>query len=57
MLSGIPRFVQEGYVIPGKHGWGAKDAKLKPDAPQWAKDEYEEWQKFKEQARKEMIEY
>ncbi len=30
---------------------------IKPDAPQWAKDEYEEWKKFKEQTKKEMIEY
>ena len=42
----IPRFVIEGWVIPDKDGfWGMPGAQLKPGAPQWAIDEYEEYMK------------
>ncbi len=53
MLTRIPKFLKEGYIIPDKDGcWGTKDAKLKPNAPQWAKDEYEAWLKSVEELQR-----
>lgn len=38
----MPKFIEEGwgYTEGNEPGW-----KLKPDAPEWAKREYEEFQK------------
>ncbi|MEG0770955.1 MAG: hypothetical protein RR436_03555 [Clostridia bacterium] len=42
--SPLPRFVAEGWIIPDEQGcWGNSKAKLKINAPQWAKDEYKKW--------------
>lgn len=38
MLIEMPLFIQEGYAIYTDEG-----IKIKDNAPQWAKDEYEEY--------------
>lgn len=43
--------VVEKYVIPDKNGFcGTKGARIKPDAQQWAKDEYNKWMEIKAEA-------
>ncbi|MEG2670274.1 MAG: hypothetical protein RR957_07385 [Oscillospiraceae bacterium] len=55
-LGIVPRFVTQGYVIHDKRGfWGTDGAKLKPDAPQWAKDEYEKWKATQAEAERNNI--
>lgn len=45
------------YVIPDKNGYTATSgAKIREDAPQWAKDEYEEFIRELEKARGEDLE-
>jgi len=59
-----PRFMAEGYAIYGNAPFVEIDGKreqmhfghptgVKPDAPQWAHDEYAEYVKMQEQAKRE----
>jgi len=41
------REIIDKYIIPDK-GWGTPGARIKDDAPQWAKDEWAAWRKEQE---------
>lgn len=44
------------YIIPDEDGFiGTFDAKIRDDAPQWAKDEYEAWKETQEKAKEKGI--
>ncbi len=57
LMDGLPRFVEEDYVIEDENGyWGTLGARIKPDAPQWAKDEFREHLEYKQRFYLECLE-
>ncbi|MEG1441675.1 MAG: hypothetical protein RSC29_03345 [Oscillospiraceae bacterium] len=54
--AATPKFVVEGWIVTDEDDcWGTDGAKLKPDAPQWAKDEYEKWKATQANAKRNNI--